>query len=73
MSSCSDDGGASEVWVGWVGVVIAVAFFGSNFIPVKKFDTGDGEYAPPISGEITPTDSVCVCVSQGCSSSGCCV
>ena len=30
------------MWVGWVGVVIAVVFFGSNFIPVKKFDTGDG-------------------------------
>ena len=30
-------------WIGWVGVVIAVLFFGSNFVPVKKFDTGDGE------------------------------
>ena len=24
-------------------MVIAVLFFGSNFVPVKKFDTGDGE------------------------------
>ena len=42
MSSCGDQE-AGQVWVGWVGVVIAVVFFGSNFIPVKKFDTGDGE------------------------------
>jgi glucose uptake protein GlcU len=42
MSSCGDGGKESDVWVGWVGVVIAVVFFGSNFIPVKKFDTGDG-------------------------------
>ena len=43
MSSCGDGGKESDVWVGWVGVVIAVVFFGSNFIPVKKFDTGDGK------------------------------
>ena len=30
-------------WMGWVGAIIAVVFFGSNYIPVKKFDTGDGK------------------------------
>jgi len=31
-------------WQGYVGAVIAVVFFGSNFIPVKKFETGDGKF-----------------------------
>ena len=29
------------VW-GYVAVIITVVFFGSNFVPVKKFETGDG-------------------------------
>ncbi len=33
----------STVWVGYVGALIAILFFGSNLIPVKKLDTGDGE------------------------------
>lgn len=28
--------------VGYIGIVLAVLFFGSNFIPIKKFETGDG-------------------------------
>ena len=43
MTTCSNEGRGNMMWVGWVGVVIAVVFFGSNFIPVKKFDTGDGK------------------------------
>lgn len=27
---------------GYVGVLVAISFFGTNFLPVKKFDTGDG-------------------------------
>ena len=27
---------------GYVGAAIAVVFFGSNYVPVKKFPTGDG-------------------------------
>ena len=30
-------------WIGWLGAIIAILFFGSNFVPVKTFDTGDGE------------------------------
>ena len=41
MSKCDESSNSME-WVGWIGVAIAVVFFGSNFIPVKKFDTGDG-------------------------------
>ena len=30
-------------WIGYIGAVMAIVLFGSNFIPVKKFDTGDGK------------------------------
>lgn len=30
-------------YVGYIGCFLAALFFGSNFIPVKKFETGDGE------------------------------
>ena len=33
---------AASPFVGFVAVFVAVFFFGSNFIPVKKYDTGDG-------------------------------
>lgn len=32
-----------EIW-GFVAAVVAVLLFGSNFVPVKKFETGDGLY-----------------------------
>jgi uncharacterized membrane protein YvlD (DUF360 family) len=28
--------------LGYIAMAIAVTFFGSNFVPVKKFDAGDG-------------------------------
>merc|ERR1712216_1082835 len=30
--------------IGYVCVVVAIVFFGSNFVPVKKFETGDGMF-----------------------------
>jgi glucose uptake protein GlcU len=33
----------SEV-VGFLAVIVATLFFGSNFVPVKKYDTGDGVF-----------------------------
>ena len=47
-SWCGDscDGGQSEakdVALGAFGAILAIVLFGSNFIPVKKFETGDGE------------------------------
>ena len=30
--------------VGYIAVFVAVFFYGSNFIPVKRFDTGDGMF-----------------------------
>ena len=35
-------GSHSAPWIGYIGALIAVVFFGSNFVPVKQFDTGDG-------------------------------
>jgi len=35
---------SSSSWEGFVGAIVAVVFFGSNFIPVKKFETGDGMF-----------------------------
>ena len=33
---------SNQALVGGIGVVVAIAMFGTNFIPVKKLDTGDG-------------------------------
>ena len=33
----------SYQWLGWLGVAVAVFFLGSNYVVVKRFDTGDGE------------------------------
>ncbi|XP_048449258.1 transmembrane protein 144-like, partial [Rhincodon typus] len=30
--------------LGFIACAVAVVFFGSNFVPVKKFDTGDGMF-----------------------------
>ncbi len=30
-------------YVGYIASVVAIVFFGSNFLPVKKFETGDGK------------------------------
>ena len=34
---------AKDVALGTFGALLAIVLFGSNFIPVKKYDTGDGE------------------------------
>jgi len=31
----------APIW-GFISAGIAILFFGTNFVPVKKFDTGDG-------------------------------
>ena len=40
----SDNKTLSHTIIGYVCALIAVLGFGSNFIPVKKFDTGDGMF-----------------------------
>ena len=36
------DSGVLVIW-GYISCIIAVLFFGSNWVPVKKFETGDGD------------------------------
>ncbi|XP_033632022.1 transmembrane protein 144-like isoform X2 [Asterias rubens] len=35
---------SSNVVVGFIGAAVAIVFFGSNLVPVKKADTGDGMF-----------------------------
>lgn len=42
MTETFSDQTSTPTYVGFIGVVVAVVFFGSNFVPLKKFDTGDG-------------------------------
>ena len=44
-STChhSEGGDAGPTYVGFICAGVAVLFFGSNFVPVKKFETGDGK------------------------------
>ena len=43
-ASAGDGCKANNQVVGYIAVVVAVFFYSSNFIPVKKFDTGDGMF-----------------------------
>ncbi|XP_052768731.1 transmembrane protein 144-like isoform X2 [Mya arenaria] len=40
---CPETSGIPHVW-GFVSAFVAIFFFGTNFAPVKKFDTGDGMF-----------------------------
>ena len=45
MEQASDEASSTySATVGYAGVAVAVVFFGSNFVPVKKFEVGDGEF-----------------------------
>ncbi len=32
------------VWIGYICAAVSVICFGSNYVPVKKFQTGDGMF-----------------------------
>ena len=34
----------SKEYLGYLGAVVAVLFFGSNLVPVKRYETGDGKW-----------------------------
>ncbi|XP_077135521.1 transmembrane protein 144 isoform X1 [Ranitomeya variabilis] len=40
----SDSSNSSHLALGFTSSVISVVLYGSNFVPVKKFDTGDGMF-----------------------------
>lgn len=42
-TTTSADSDEFPLYTGYIGAIVAVIVFGSNFIPVKKFETGDGE------------------------------
>lgn len=42
-TSCSGGKVDHLVYLGYIGAIVAVLFFGSNFVPVKKYETGDGK------------------------------
>ena len=37
------DSSEYPMYVGYICCIVGVVFFGSNWVPVKKFETGDGE------------------------------
>ena len=41
-ASCNGTADHHE-YLGYIGAVVAIVFFGSNFVPVKKYETGDGK------------------------------
>ena len=43
FSTLTDDN-SMPAYQGIIASMVAVVFFGSNFVPVKKFETGDGKY-----------------------------
>ena len=47
-TACHHSGGGNSgpTYVGFICAGVAVVFFGSNFVPVKKFETGDGKIIP---------------------------
>jgi hypothetical protein len=38
------DAGDTPLYVGFMTAGMAVVFYGTTYIPVKKFDTGDGKF-----------------------------
>jgi hypothetical protein len=37
------DNGSYPIYAGFIVAGVAVIFYGSNFVPIKRFDTGDGK------------------------------
>ena len=35
---------ATDLTIGFISSTVAIVLFGSNFVPLKKYDTGDGNY-----------------------------
>lgn len=42
VGPAGENGSSGPTYVGFICAGVAVVFFGSNFVPVKKFETGDG-------------------------------
>merc|ERR1712038_1391780 len=44
LSLLTSNESSTPAWLGYAGSGVTVLFFGSNFAPVKKIDTGDGMF-----------------------------
>ncbi|KAL3880825.1 hypothetical protein ACJMK2_033032 [Sinanodonta woodiana] len=44
ITTASPCGDSTPVYLGYIAAGVAVLFYGSNFAPVKKFETGDGMF-----------------------------
>lgn len=44
LTTTEHAGSLSSAIIGYIAVIIAVLLFGSNLVPVKKFETGDGVF-----------------------------
>ena len=44
MDAWQGSNNATDLAIGFTASAVAVVLFGTNFVPVKKFDTGDGKY-----------------------------
>lgn len=44
MTTVAPSDGLSKQVIGYIAVVVAVLLFGSNLVPIKKFETGDGVF-----------------------------
>lgn len=49
--------------IGYIGAIVAILMFGSNFLPVKKIRTGDGMYSIHYKLIIfrLPLNACCLC------------
>ena len=34
----------ADLTTGFIASIVAIVLFGSNFVPLKKYETGDGNY-----------------------------
>ncbi|KAJ7326856.1 hypothetical protein JRQ81_016615 [Phrynocephalus forsythii] len=44
MDACQGSSNATDLAIGFTSSAVAVVLFGTNFVPVKKVDTGDGMF-----------------------------
>lgn len=65
LLSSEDSGNNQNALVGFVGCLICVLGFGSSYIPVKKYNTGDGFYYQMFLGLGIWIVGLCVNIVQG--------
>ena len=49
LGETSNGTNTADLTYGFISCAVAVVFYGSNFVPVKKIDTGDGRFSLSLS------------------------